>query len=383
MSTETETIFSATVTATSDQGFNNGTTEITSDQATIVGGKMYAISGQTDIKNLIAMKSNVYYFCMTNNNTYFKVELDKALAVGDVITADALGGVKNDLNKGIWVTTAESYPTEAPACAGTSAEESIISGLLNYTVTEGSEYVGKTTLYIYRAAGATEYFNNFKITRTGGDEGGSDEGGSDTPATDMTATWDYGNAGVMEATIALSGSSTAGTVKAIEDNGILLTVEANSATFRNNGNNIQVRKGAIFKVPVKNAGDLVTIKGYPGYSYYKINDSDEIKNTSDNPQTEYKAKASDATQGYVAITSTNDNNYFYSISVTQYAPKGATTLDNESATVTFPFTLGTEGQKATFSNADYWLGSKVELGNNMGYAQTRTLGDATFTKIQP
>ena len=185
MSTETETIFSATVTATSDQSFNNGTTEITSDQATIVGGKMYAISGQSSAKKLIAAKSKVYYFTMTNNNTYFMVGLDKALAVGDVITADALGGVKKDNDgnvtgtKGLWVSTSDGYPSEAPACVGTSETESVVEGILNYTVTEGSEYVGKTTLYIYRATGATEYFNNFKITRAGG-EGGSGEGGGET-----------------------------------------------------------------------------------------------------------------------------------------------------------------------------------------------------------
>ena len=160
MGAEAETIFSATVKATSDQSFSNGTTEITSDQATIAGGKMYAISGQSSAKNLIAAKSKVYYFSMTNNNTYFKVELDKALAVGDVITADALGGVKKDNDgnvtgtKGIWVSTSDSYPSEAPACAGTSETESIVEGILNYTITEGSEYVGKTTLYIYRAIGA-------------------------------------------------------------------------------------------------------------------------------------------------------------------------------------------------------------------------------------
>ena len=172
-----EVVFSATVIATSDQSFANGTTEITSEQATIVGGKMYAINEQADSKNLIGKKGSVYYFSMTNNNTYFKVVLDKALAVGDVITADALGGVKNNVNKGIWVSTSSTRPNEAPACAATSAEESVIAGLLNYTVAEGSEYVGATELYIYRAAGATEYFNNFKITRA------SEQGGGEEPAT--------------------------------------------------------------------------------------------------------------------------------------------------------------------------------------------------------
>lgn len=172
-----ETIFSAKVIATSNQGFSTGITEITADQATIEGGKMYAVSAQESDKNMIAKQGSVYYFALTNNNTYFKVELDKALAVGDVITADALGGIKSDAEKGLWVSTTDGYPSVAPACAATSATESIIEGLLNYTVTAGSEYVGKTTLYIYRAAGATEYFNNFVITRTSG---------SDTPGDDPT-----------------------------------------------------------------------------------------------------------------------------------------------------------------------------------------------------
>ena len=171
---EPETIFSATVIATSDQNFDAGTTEIAATQATITGGKMYAVNNQTSAKKLIGKKTN-YYFSMTNNNTYFKVVLDKALAVGDVITADALAGQKTSgdpaTNKGIFVSTTEVTNgnfTVKPACQGIDGNEgsdAVIEGLLKYTVTEGDEYVGKTELYIYRAAGATEYFGNFKITR--------------------------------------------------------------------------------------------------------------------------------------------------------------------------------------------------------------------------
>ena len=171
---EPETIFSATVIATSDQNFDAGTTEIAATQATITGGKMYAVNNQTSAKKLIGKKTN-YYFSMTNNNTYFKVVLDKALAVGDVITADALAGQKTSgdpaTNKGIFVSTTEVTNgnfTVKPACQGIDGNEgsdAVIEGLLKYTVTEGDEYVDKTELYIYRAAGATEYFGNFKITR--------------------------------------------------------------------------------------------------------------------------------------------------------------------------------------------------------------------------
>ncbi len=195
---------------------------------------------------------------------------------------------------------------------------------------------------------------------------------------DITGTWDYGNADIMAATMALSGSTEAGQIEAIEQNGLKMTVEANGASFRNNGNNIQVRSGAVFKIPVKNAGDLITVKGYTDYSFYTIGGStQELKN-----ENTYTAKASDAQAGFVAVTSTNDNYYYLSLSVTQYAPKGKVTLDNEAATATFAFNQGTEGQTATFSNASYFLNSKVSVGSNFtiedknsqsGFDQTRLL----------
>ena len=187
------------------------------------------------------------------------------------------------------------------------------------------------------------------------------------PIPDITATWDYANAAVMEATMALSGTTEAGTVKSIEHEDVFMAVEANGATFRNNGNNIQVRKGAVFKIPVKNAGDIVTVKGYPNYSYYTIgSNATEITNTQDNPITEYKASAVDAQEGFVAVTSTNDNNYFLSLSVVQKAPKEKVTLTDEPAVATFPFNLGTEGQKADFGTAaDYFITSKVTYGSNL------------------
>ena len=81
----------------------------------------------------------------------------------------------------------------------------------------------------------------------------------------VTATWDFADATIMESTMAFSGTSEAGKVASVENNGIEMIIEANGASFRNNGNNIQVRTGAVFKVPVKNIGDLVTVKGSPGY----------------------------------------------------------------------------------------------------------------------
>ena len=204
------------------------------------------------------------------------------------------------------------------------------------------------------------------------------------PAADITGTWDYANTDVMAETMALSGSATEGTVKAIEDNGLLMTVAANGATFRNNGNNIQVRKGAVFKVPVKSTEDVVTVYGYPGYSYYTIGNSEEITNTGTNPSTSYTAKNSDVSQGYVSITSTNDNNYFYKITVLQKAQEEKPVLENVPATATFPFNLGTEGQKAEFGDAaDYFLASKVEVGSGLFIKDKNNGIGFDMTRIEP
>ena len=189
-------------------------------------------------------------------------------------------------------------------------------------------------------------------------------------AEDVTGTWNFGNAGLQTALMEFSGKTEAGEVEDA-NSGLKMIVEANGATFRANGDNMQIRKGAVMKIPVKNAGDLITVNGYPGYSYYTIgNSTDELKD--DNT---YKAKPSDAEAGFVAVTSTNDNNYYKVISVVQYAPKPKVTLDNEAATISFPFNEGTEGQKATFSNADYFLSSKVTLGGNWTVKDKTTYAD--------
>ena len=197
-------------------------------------------------------------------------------------------------------------------------------------------------------------------------------------AQDVTGTWSYANKDVMDATVALSGSNEAGEVEAVEKNGLKMKVEANGASFRNNGDNIQVRSGAVFKIPVKNAGDLITVVGYPGYSYYTIGGSEELNN-----ENTYKAKISDAEAGFVAVTSKNDNNYYKSISVVQYAPKEKITLNNEAVTVTYAFGEGTEGQKAEFSNADYFLSSKVTVGGNWTIQDSNTYADTKETRLTP
>ena len=181
-------------------------------------------------------------------------------------------------------------------------------------------------------------------------------------AVDVKGTWDYADADIMAATMAFSGKKESGEVEDMEKNGLKMIIEANGANFRNNGNNIQVATGAVFKIPVANAGDVVTIKGYPGYSKYTIGQEKTVRSD----ESVYTATEEDALQGFVAVTSADNNNYYLSLSVLQKAPKELATLDNEPATASFIFNAGTDGQQAEFGDAaDYFVTSKVTYGSNL------------------
>lgn len=249
--------------------------------------------------------------------------------------------------------TAYTDPTSALKFNGETSFE-VNEKTATYTVADDSE-----TVEIEQTVSG--YWNNLTITLPAPS---ADEPSPFPVTEDVTAMWDYSDEDVMNATMALSGGS--GTVDDVAKDGIKMTVEANGATFRNNGNNIQVRQGAVFKVPVQSTSDVVTVKGYPNYSYYTIANGAENTNTNDNPETTYKAKLADVEQGYVEIKSTNNNNYYYYIKVDLKAPKEPVTLDGEEVTATFPLHEGTEDQKAEFGDdADYFLSSKVDHGDGL------------------
>ncbi len=249
----------------------------------------------------------------------------------DVVTVEGFSGYSH-----FAVGGEENGSEDVVAHTATAAE--VKQGFVEVTATAGNNYIYCVTVVIAKM-----------------------------PAKDVIGTWDYSNSTVMNQTMALSGSTTEGGVNAIENNGLVMIVAANGKTFRNNDQSIQIRKGAVFKVPVKSTEDIVTVFGFPSYSYYTIGSStEEITNTNSNPSTTYKAKNSDVAQGYVAITSTNDNNYYLKITVLQKAPAEKEVLENVSAVATFPFNLGTEGQKADFGeNADYFINSKVTYGEKL------------------
>ena len=215
-----ETLFSAAVTATANVSFPNGTTEIASDQATLIGGKMWAISQQEAEKTLIGKQGSNYMFCLTNNNTFFKIELDKALAAGDVISAKTFS--RTDTELGLFLSTAESRPNEcATALKIAAAATGAYEALSDYTVTAGDGLEGASTFYIYRATGKSTYFNEFVITRPN-----SEEGDEPTESTWKDIKADFTNGSFLTATD--TDVTTAGLK--MNDDGTFSRVAADDAT---------------------------------------------------------------------------------------------------------------------------------------------------------
>ena len=198
-----------------------------------------------------------------------------------------------------------------------------------------------------------QYLISISVTQN--EDNGSDE----EVAADVTATWDFVKNCANLDTKANGGAYTE-TTMASNVEGISMTIVYNGGEIKNNDNSYMVGKGVEMQIPVKNAKDLVTVVGYPGYFHYSVGGVEATEQT-----TSYQAKVSDVEKGYVSVIATDANNYINSIQVTHYAQRGPVTLDNEAATATFPFNLGTDKQTATFSNSSYFLSGKVTYGENL------------------
>ena len=161
------TIFSATPTGDNwDVPGGSTEIEITSDHATITGGKMFVTNQQDADKTMIKKQGGEMAFQHTNNNTFFKVTLDEALKAGDVISVKMQSRTDTDL--GLWFKDSSDRGSEGTAkiVVATADEQSWVDAP-TYTVAEGDEICGKTTFYIFRHTGKSTYFNTLVITRGG------------------------------------------------------------------------------------------------------------------------------------------------------------------------------------------------------------------------
>ena len=296
--------FSADVIATEAITVTKNTTkEVDASIATVKGGKITIVNNNKDDKKLIDIQSNQGAFAFTNGDTFLKIELDQAIAVGDEINAISYWNRSDTELLGIWLSTATTRP--GSCTVSLTSDTKGWAALPTYIVKEGDDIVGAKTIYVYRATGKSTYIDNITITRP-----------VDEPvAEDVTATWDFVNNCANLAAKAEGGSYTEETM-ASNVEGISMTIAYNGGQIKNNDNSYQVTNGVVMQIPVKNAGDEVTVVGFPGYYSYSIGGTDATEQT-----TTHKATADEAAQGYVAVASTSNNNYINSIAVTQYAPK--------------------------------------------------------------
>ncbi len=165
---ETSSFFSAVATNVMTVAASTTNQEITSANAAITGGSMYVSSAQSTAKDLIIDHNGKVAFCMTNNNTFFKVTLSKALQAGDQIHGIVF--TRTDAEQGLWFSTASSRPGSAPTANMTVAATgeggaTVWTSLPTYTVAEGDGICGETTFYIYRSVAKTVCFTDFTITR--------------------------------------------------------------------------------------------------------------------------------------------------------------------------------------------------------------------------
>ena len=115
-------------------------------------------------------------------------------------------------------------------------------------------------------------------------------------AQDVTATWDFMNNAVVANVIAASYTTDITTVEAVEENGILLTVEANGNAITKEDNGIVTEDGVVFKVPVQSNKDTVYVSGTETTFAYSIAGTEAIT-----AFTKYTATDDDVTNGFVEI----------------------------------------------------------------------------------
>ncbi len=164
------TIFSAQPIEAWDVPAGSTDVEITSEYATITGGKMYVTSQQEEAKAMLKKQGGEFAFQCTNNNTFFKVVLNEALQAGDVISTRMQS--RNDTDLGLLFCPGERSTEVASKIDLPTASVQEWTETTPYTVATGDGICGLTTFYIYRATGKSTYFNTFAITRPGGGGGG-------------------------------------------------------------------------------------------------------------------------------------------------------------------------------------------------------------------
>ena len=115
-------------------------------------------------------------------------------------------------------------------------------------------------------------------------------------AQDVTATWNFSDSATVANIVAASETTEPITVKAIEDNGFMLTVEANGNVITKETNSIVTEDGVTFKIPVQSEMDTVYVTGVDTTFYYSVAGTEATA-----AFTKYQATADDVNNGFVEI----------------------------------------------------------------------------------
>ena len=165
---EDETIFSA-VPTTRTSITESSTVEITSDNATITGGKLYAKNADTSDKNMINTSNSRMCYNLTNGNSCFKVELsnNKVLQTGDQISV--IYYFSGNSTKNMWLSSTSTRPSSAPSTkmSGTKTSSDKSFKAITYTVAANDGICGQSEFYIFREDNSSVYFTDITITREG------------------------------------------------------------------------------------------------------------------------------------------------------------------------------------------------------------------------
>lgn len=196
----------------------------------------------------------------------------------------------------------------------------------------------------------------------------------------VTAKWDFKNdvpSGIRAAT---NYQGVEADVQSDVD-GIVMHVDATSGKLYCVGrDNAQMNPGTVLQIPVVSNEDVVTVEGFSGYCHFAVG-GDE--NGSENVVS-HTATNAEVKQGFVEVTATAGNNYIYCIQVVQNPDKAAVVYEDVSATATFPFDLGTEGQTANFGDAaDFFLNSKVIYGESLQLKDANSGAGIVETRFEP
>ena len=180
----------------------------------------------------------------------------------------------------------------------------VASNVMSYSYSVTADDVSKK--YAEVKVTASGYVLNISVTQSEA---------APTSAEERTATWDWQNnlpVGIRTTHI----ETTTGKVNSNID-GVVLDVDATSGKFGSGSNSqgyfVQINNSTVVNVPVRHAGDVVTVVAYPGQYVYTVGG---VAATGD--VTTYTATEADASNHYVSIVGTGTG-YIYSISVKQIA----------------------------------------------------------------